>query len=215
MIWLVGHEGKIGEAIINAYGEENLVYGPIDVTAPMVVHFHHLFKGDQKPWGLIYNAGINHLDWTRNLDPAAMMGCYAINVVGLLRCLQAAPSLKRVVVIGSDAARRPMRTSAAYNCSKAALEVLVQTVARERAHEGFVINTVAPGLIEGTAMTEYVYARTAQIRPGFPDLHDYMIGQIPAGRAGKAYEVAEVVLWLMNDAPNYINGETINVNGAR
>lgn len=172
--------------------------------------------------GLIYCAGINHLDWSEDLDLDVMAKLHDVNVIGCLNVLQAckftSPSspLKRVVVVGSDAAWKPMRTSVAYNSSKAALHAMVQVIARERANEEFAINVVAPGLVNGTPMTEYVFEQTKKIR-GWDDdaLMSYMLAQIPMGRPAEPYEVAEVVCCVLLLETPYLNGAIIPVNGGR
>ena len=209
-VWIVGAEGGIGRFCCGYLHPHRMFTNYIDVTLSVEEIMKQL--GDYEPSVLVYAAGVNHLDWSDRIDPERMLYVYNVNVVGLLRCIQAAPKLSTVVVIGSDAARRPMRTSAAYNASKAAVEAAVKCIARERPE--LRINVVAPGLIEGTAMTQYVYKRTAQLRPGF-DLGSYMTDGIPAGRAGTVREVAEVVEWLVNKAPDYLTGSVIEVNGGR
>lgn len=210
-VWIVGATGGIGRFCKEYLSHHRMLTNYCDVAR---AHMIREGLGSYKPEMLVYAAGINHLAWSRDLNPLDMMAVYDVNVVGVLRCLQAAPTLKRVVVIGSDAAVRPMRTSVAYNASKAALEAMVKCIARERAEEGFVINIVAPGLIEGTEMTMDVYRQTAELRPDL-DLEQYMVSGIPAGRAGNAREIARVVKWLVDDAPDYLNGSVITVNGAR
>lgn len=163
---------------------------------------------------MVYTAGRNHLDYSMSIDPTEMLKAYSVNCVGLVRCLQACPTLRRVVVIGSDAATRPMRTSIAYNASKAALHAAVKVIARERAETGFVINVVAPGLIANTDMTNYVVERTTELRPDL-DVMSYMIDQIPFGSPGRKIDVAVVTKWLLEFAPRYLNGSIIEVNGAR
>lgn len=208
-IFLAGHHGAIGEAInskLHAHHQLDFLYA--DVRKFFIAKYDEI-KYD----AMIYNIGINHLEWSYKLLDDEFIDTFNVNVTGLLRCLRYIHA-KRVVVIGSDAAHRPMRTSAAYNASKAALEATVKCIARERAADGFIINIVAPGVIEGTKMTEYVANRTAELRPGF-DLDKYQLSNIPMGRLGRPDEVAEVVRWLVEDAPDYLNGSTITINGAR
>ena len=215
-IWIVGGSGAIGEACGKklARNDRNQVYASgrdVDVCSTADIE---QFLNEKAPDVLVYAAGVTHLDWSEKIDLDEMSRVYDVNVLGLIRCIQSGLYLNRVVVIGSDAARRPMRTSIAYNASKAALEAAVKVIARERAGKGFFINIVAPGLIEDGEMTRYVYERTAELRPGL-DLEYYMLNQIPAGYPGQTTEVAEVVRWLVEDAPDYLNGAVIDVNGAR
>jgi NAD(P)-dependent dehydrogenase (short-subunit alcohol dehydrogenase family) len=215
-IWVAGSDGGIGSSIVSLLQDGHTVYGSkmpeVNVTDIGSVH-HWCYK--RPPFdALVYAVGINHLAWSRDIVPADMLDVYNVNVVGLVRCLKSAENVRRVVVIGSDAARRPMRTSIAYNASKAALEAAVKVIARERADQDFVINVVAPGLIANTAMTDYVLEETSRLRPGF-DLQSYMIDGIPASMPGKKLDVARVTKWLLESAPRYLNGAVIDVNGAR
>lgn len=216
-IWVVGGSSGIGAECaksLDLAGHEVCPTGSeVDVRRGDILSAYDSTRGPFE--GLVYSAGVNWLDWIQDLDPEEALRLYDINVLGLIRVLQAAPDLKRVVVIGSDAAWRPMRTSLAYNASKAALHAAVQCVARERGSDSFAINVVAPGLTEGTEMTEYVRERTEEIRGWSLDsLDDYMVGQIPLGRPAYPIEIAHVVRDVM-EFPSYVNGAIIPVNGGR
>jgi NAD(P)-dependent dehydrogenase (short-subunit alcohol dehydrogenase family) len=165
---------------------------------------------------IIYSVGVNRLDWLQDIDIRDMTAMYEINVGGLVRVLQACPEAKRVVVVGSDAAWRPMRTSLAYCASKAALEMAVKVIARERASDDFAINIVAPGMTNDTEMTKYVDERVLEVR-GWSQSYarEYEASQRGNTRRAEPYEVAEVVLSTLTLDTPYLNGATIAVNGAR
>lgn len=217
-VWVIGTSpGNIGDAcctVLRSAGHEvKSSDSTVDVRREGILS---AFASTFGPFeGLVYSAGVNWLDWSQDLEPNEALRLYDINVLGLVRALNAAPEVKRVVVIGSDAAWRPMRTSLAYNASKAALHAAVAVVARERATEDFAINVVAPGLVEGTEMTEYVRERTQEVRGWEREsLDDYMVAQIPLGRPAKTIEVGYVVRDVL-EWPPYVNGAIISVNGGR
>jgi len=166
--------------------------------------------------GLIYSVGVNRLNWADSVTPEEMLELYHINVVGLINVLQVVPAVERVVVIGSDAAWRNMRTSVAYCASKAALHRAVSVIARERASDEFAINIVAPGMTEPTQMQEYIDKTVPQIR-GWSEEHAslYESSQIPLGRRAHVDEVAAVAVSVLLMPTNYLNGATIAVNGGR
>jgi NAD(P)-dependent dehydrogenase (short-subunit alcohol dehydrogenase family) len=165
---------------------------------------------------LVYSAGITGLDWSMSIEPEEMIHIYEVNVVGLVNVLQMLPMVKRVVVVGSDAAWRPMRTSLAYCASKAALHMAVQVVARERASDEFAINVVAPGMTEPTAMQKYIDNVVPEIRKWDPnEARHYEESQIPMRRRATTKEVASVVIGTLLAPTNYLNGAIIPVNGGR
>lgn len=220
--WVVGGTSGIGKAcahMIKNSGREVLVTGrEVDVRNPsyMLAFLGRKKQYDGKITSLIFSAGINHLDWSMDVEPEEMMHIYHVNVVGLINVLQVIPTVNRVVVIGSDAAWREMRTSIAYCASKAALHMAVRIIARERASDDFAINVVAPGITEPTAMQRYIDQRVPIIRDWSPeDARSYEESQIPMKRRANVDEVASVVLSVLFTRSNYLNGAIIPVNGGR
>jgi NAD(P)-dependent dehydrogenase (short-subunit alcohol dehydrogenase family) len=165
---------------------------------------------------LIYSAGITKLDWSIEASSEDMLNIYHINVVGLINVLQMLPMVRRVVVIGSDAAWREMRTSVSYCASKAALHQAVRVIARERASDEFAINVVAPGMTEPTDMQAYVDKEVPRIRGWSPEAaRDYETSQIPMERRAGISEIASVAVAVLLMPTNYLNGAIIPVNGGR
>jgi len=64
------------------------------------------------------------------------------------------------------------------------------------------INCISPGFIK-TAMTEKIDDKFKEI----------IISKIPSARLGEPDDIANAVLFLSSDESNYINGETLHVNG--
>ena len=89
-----------------------------------------------------------------------------------------------------------------YCASKAALNGLTQTLAKELAERNIRVNAVAPGYID-TDMTS-----------GFTDdQRKNFINQIPMKRFGTPEEVAETVVFIASDKASYITGQTIIIDG--
>ncbi len=89
-----------------------------------------------------------------------------------------------------------------YSASKAGVIGLTKSVAREFASRGICVNAVAPGFIE----TEMTSAMSEEAQNGLKQM-------IPLGRAGKASDVAELVLFLAGKGSDYITGQAISVSG--
>ena len=88
-----------------------------------------------------------------------------------------------------------------YAAAKAGVDSMVIGVSREVAKEGVRVNAVTPGVID------------TDIQP--PGRIDRVTPMLPMGRAGKADEVAEAILFLLSDAASYVNGANLRVSGAR
>ena len=153
------HLREIGVPVF-AYGREHFDIRNAEALAVAIE--------ESRPSHVVYSIGVNYLDWLGDLDERHFNRIITVNVWGFVRTLQALREAGcgpcSVVVISSDAAIRPMRTSLAYCASKAALEMAMRVASRELADEGWRINAVAPGKVEGTGMTDYVDIRVLALR---------------------------------------------------
>ena len=89
-----------------------------------------------------------------------------------------------------------------YTASKAGIIAMSKSLAIEYAKKSININCVSPGFIK-TDMTEKLDQR----------YKDIIISKIPSARLGETYDVANAVLFLCSNQSDYINGETLHVNG--
>ena len=89
-----------------------------------------------------------------------------------------------------------------YTASKAGIVAMSKSLAIEYAKKNININCISPGFIK-TNMTE-------KIDPKFKEI---IISKIPSARLGDPEDVANAVLFLASKQSNYINGETLHVNG--
>ena len=89
-----------------------------------------------------------------------------------------------------------------YTAAKAGIIAMSKTLAIEYARKNININCISPGFIK-TAMTDKIDTKFKEM----------IISKIPSGRLGEPEDVANAVLFLASDLSNYINGETLHVNG--
>jgi|TARA_B110000444_G_scaffold164696_1_gene153887 3-oxoacyl-[acyl-carrier protein] reductase len=89
-----------------------------------------------------------------------------------------------------------------YTASKAGIVAMSKSLAIEYAKKNININCISPGFIK-TAMTEKIDQKFKEV----------IISKIPSARLGEPEDIANAVLFLTSDQSDYINGETLHVNG--
>mgnify|MGYP001457569782 CR=1 FL=1 len=89
-----------------------------------------------------------------------------------------------------------------YAASKAGIVAFSKSLAIEYAKKNININCVSPGFIK-TEMTDKIS----------DDFKKVLLAKIPSGNLGTGNDVSNCVAFLASDMANYINGETIHVNG--
>ena len=109
-----------------------------------------------------------------------------------------------IIIISSIAAIKGSPILGAYNISKAADVMIVKNIATEFGHKNIRANSIAPGLIK----TDFAKALWEN-----PDILKTVLGTTPMKRIGEPDEIAGVAVMLASNAGNYINGQTIVVDG--
>jgi 3-oxoacyl-[acyl-carrier protein] reductase len=158
---------------------------------------------------LVNNAGIirrgtietvTEEDWDRVIE---------VNLKGTFNCCKAVvevmkkQSFGKIVNVSSIAGKLGDITSApGYGPSKAGVDALTKTLARQLAPYGINVNAVSPHAIETEMSAQWSEERRKEI-----------IASIPLGRLGKPEDVAEAVLFLASDEASFITGEILDVNG--
>ena len=89
-----------------------------------------------------------------------------------------------------------------YTASKAGIIAMSKSLAIEYAKKNININCISPGFIK-TAMTEKIDEK----------YKESIISKIPCARLGEPDDIANAVLFLASNQSDYINGETLHVNG--
>jgi NAD(P)-dependent dehydrogenase (short-subunit alcohol dehydrogenase family) len=141
------------------------------------------------------------------LDPAAIADIFQSNLIGpalLLRALADArwSNPASVAIIGSISATRAIARRSVYAASKAGLERLAMSLGAEWAPRGIRVTVVAPGIIATP------FLGTDQSR-----LDAWVKERVPSRRSGTPAEVADVVRYVVLDAPDYLIGARIAVDG--
>ncbi|MBD1135111.1 3-oxoacyl-ACP reductase FabG [Pelagibacterales bacterium SAG-MED47] len=89
-----------------------------------------------------------------------------------------------------------------YTASKAAVVAMSKSLAIEYAKKNINVNCISPGFIK-TAMTDKIDEK----------FKEKIISNIPSARLGEPSDIANAVVFLASNQSDYINGETLHVNG--
>lgn len=92
----------------------------------------------------------------------------------------------------------------AYNCSKAGVKMLTETLATEWAEHGVRVNAVAPGVFRTSLNTKVL---------DIPERMEAIIKRTPMGRIGTLDEMVGAAVYLASDAAKFVTGITIPVDG--
>jgi NAD(P)-dependent dehydrogenase (short-subunit alcohol dehydrogenase family) len=114
------------------------------------------------------------------------------------------PAGGRLVSVGSRGAYRGEPATPAYGSSKAGLHAMTQSLAIALAPHGILAAAVAPGFVD---------TKMARLVLDSPE-GQAVRAQSPFGRVAFPAEVAEAVAWLATDAPVWVSGTVVDVNGA-
>jgi 3-oxoacyl-[acyl-carrier protein] reductase len=147
---------------------------------------------------LVNNAGLPQTNLPfEAVDTALWTRIMEVNVAGIAN-LCAAVSL----------AMRPGMS--AYCAAKAAAISLTQTLALELAADGILVNSIAPGSLKTPMFEKF-------LRPGetWDEAMARYLPQIPLNRLGEPGEIADAIVWVATDAPGFMTGQVITIDGGR
>jgi NAD(P)-dependent dehydrogenase (short-subunit alcohol dehydrogenase family) len=157
---------------------------------------------------LVNNAGAGQVASVDRMAPADFERIVRVNLTGAWNALRAAAPFLReaggaVVNNASLSGVRATRGESAYSAAKAGLVSLTQAAALELAPR-VRVNCVSPGVIR-TALTEPLFRMEGMV--------DSVLRATPLERAGRAEEVAAVIVFLASDQAAYVTGQNWIVDG--
>jgi 3-oxoacyl-[acyl-carrier protein] reductase len=201
---------RVVDAIKAAGGKAVAIQGDVSKAADV----KRLFAESAAALGpadvLVNNAGVYQFGPLEAITENEFHRHFNTNVLGLLLATQEAASQfgKRggaVINIGSVVASMTPPSFAVYNATKAAVDSITGTLAKELGPRKIRVNSVNPGGVEteGTHSAGIIGS----------DMEKYLTSITPLGRVGQPEDIARVVAFLASEDAGWITGETILVSG--
>ncbi|HVT30012.1 MAG TPA: glucose 1-dehydrogenase [Lacipirellulaceae bacterium] len=173
-----------------------------------------LFAETLKAYGkldiLVNNAGVYEFAPLEEITEEHFHKQFATNVLGLLLASQAAAKHfgsngGSIINISSIASTSAPANTAVYSATKAAVDAVTRSLAKELGPRKIRVNAINPGMV----VTEGVRAA------GFDqsDFGKQVLAETPLGRLGQPNDIAPAVAFLASDDAGWITGETLRVSG--
>ena len=105
----------------------------------------------------------------------------------------------------------PFRTP--YNASKAGVEGLTRTLARELGPSGIRVNAILPGAIDNQRFTNVITRIAEQSGRSVAEVEAEQLQFISMRSKIQPAEIADMVLFLCSDAARHVSGQLIGVDG--
>ena len=196
--------------IVKAGGKAVAVKGDVSKAADIT----NLFAETKKSYGaldvLVNNAGIYEFAPIEQVTEGSFHKQCNLNVLGLLLTTQEAlkhfgPEGGSVINISSAVTRLLPAASSVYAATKASVDAITATLAKELGPRKIRVNSINPGLIE----TEGVHAG------GFigSDFEKGLVAQAPLGRIGQPDDISPTAVYLASTDSKFMTGETLYVSG--
>lgn len=109
------------------------------------------------------------------------------------------PDGGRIIGFSSNLTRLPRVGMGLYQASKAAVELMATTLAKELGPRGVTVNAIAPGGTDTEMLTE--------------QRRNEIAAATPLGRIADPVDIADVVAFLVSNDARWITGQVVGVNG--
>jgi 3-oxoacyl-[acyl-carrier protein] reductase len=198
-------------AAITAKGGRAVAVGG-DMSKPADIA--RLFAEAKQAFGrldiLVNNAGIYAFAPLGEITPELFHKQFDLNVLGLLLATQEAVKYfgktgGSIINISSVVSTAAPAATSVYSATKAAVDAVTRSLAKELGPRKIRINSINPGMVE----TEGVHS--AGLSSG--DFRKQLEAQTPLGRIGQPQDIAPAAVFLASDDAAWITGETLYIAG--
>ena len=194
------------------WGEDRVAAYAFDVTDEAGVgEAVTMIETEVGPVGVcVNNAGVQHrvplvdleaADWRRVLETDLTSAFLVGRAVARNMINRGRGKIVNIASVQSDLARPGI---APYTAAKGGLRTLTRAMAAEWAGSGIQVNALAPG---------YLATEMTQALVDDPAFTAWVVGRTPAARWGTTADLVGPVVWLASPASDFVNGQTIFVDG--
>lgn len=159
---------------------------------------------------LVVNAGITRFSTIEQIEESQFDEMMNINFKGayftLSRFIPLLNDGASVIMLSSTSATISPQTASVYAAGKAAINAVVKIAALELASRKIRVNAVSPGPIATEIMNKIGLNETMERQ---------LIQSVPAGRMGKAEEVAGMIHYLAGEEASFLTGANFLVDGGQ
>ena len=171
---------------------------------------------------LVNNAAVFTADPIVDIRREDYTRTFEINVAGTLFTMQAVARHMiergrggKIINMASQAGRRGEPLVAVYCATKAAVISLTQSAGLNLIAHRINVNAIAPGVVDGEHWNG-VDAQFARLEGRLPGEKKLEVGKsVPAGRMGRAEDLAGMAVFLASDEADYIVAQCYNVDGGQ
>ncbi len=162
---------------------------------------------------LVNNAGIYEFAPIQAVTAEHFHKQFDLNVLGLLLTTQAAVAAfsnqgGSIINISSVVATAAPANGSVYSATKAAVDAITRSLAKELGPQKIRVNSVSPGMVE-TEGTKAAGITTAEKG----DFQKAVEAQTPLGRIGQPNDIAPTVVFLASSDAKWITGEALMIAG--
>ena len=159
---------------------------------------------------VVNNAGVYEFMPLEQITEAHFHRQFDVNVLGLL--LAAKEAVKHfgadggsIVNISSVASTAAPPNASVYSATKAAVDAVTRSLAKELGPRRIRVNAINPGMVETEGW------RTAGLEES--DFRKQVEAQTPLGRIGRPQDIAPAAVFLASEDAAWITGETLHISG--
>ncbi|MEH2457983.1 SDR family NAD(P)-dependent oxidoreductase [Nostoc sp.] len=201
---------RVVDEIINTGGQAIAVQANVAKKAEI----EHLFAETQQAFGkldiLVNNAGIYEFSPLQDITEEHFHKQFDLNVLGLILTSQQAvkhfgSAGGSIINISSLVSTLAPANGSVYSATKAAVDAITKSLAKELGSRNIRVNSINPGMVE-TEGTDTAGITESEGRKQTE-------AQTPLGRIGQPQDIAPAVVFLASSDSGWITGETLYITG--